>query len=243
MAPCYWTEKDLSAGAAQRSQLIWGDMTWVSGEENVGPLLVPHFSSYQVLDSLVEQYMDRSAYPNLDHVVIAGHSAGAQMAQRYAALRTSTDNDDRLHFWIGNPGSLLWLTPDRPAPNDTCKDIDLYKYGLGGAFPDYATADAKALGREGLAQRYRGRNVHYAFGLADHGAGDTRCQAVTQGESHLERGQNYIKMLEGMEGGLPSTHTVDWIEGASHDKDEMMINTQSVEKVSHSPMHAWRTYN
>lgn len=40
-------------------------------------------------------------------VVIAGHSAGAQMTQRYAALRRSTKNDDRLHFWIGKVGYPL----------------------------------------------------------------------------------------------------------------------------------------
>ena len=234
MAPCWWTQEDLNAGAAEETQLIWGKMTWVSGKYNVGPSLVAKFSSYSVLDSLVAHYMDRSVYPNLNAVVIAGHSAGAQMSQRYAALRSSTENDDRLHYWIGNPGSLLWLTPDRPVPNDTCNGVDVYKYGLESGFPGYATADANALGREGIVQKYRGRNVHYAFGLDDHGPGDTSCQAVTQGISHLERGQNYITMLEGMEGGMPPAQTVDWIEGVSHINEAMMRSAQGIDKVSNS---------
>ncbi len=86
-------------------------------DHNVGPDSISEFSSYDVLDSLVDYYMDTDMYPNLnvssfvdeDHcssrqfqvVVIAGHSAGAQMAQRYIALRNSVKNDDKLHYWIG----------------------------------------------------------------------------------------------------------------------------------------------
>lgn len=67
---------------------------------------------------------------------------------------------------MANPGSLLWLTEDRPYKNESCVDVDLYKYGLGGkAFPAYATGNAKDLGRDGLVDRYRSRNIHYAWGL------------------------------------------------------------------------------
>ncbi|KAF9027741.1 hypothetical protein BDZ89DRAFT_1039356 [Hymenopellis radicata] len=219
MAPCWWTEADLNAGAGEQGQLIWGKMTWVSGHYNVAPDSVSKFSSFQVLDALVAQYMDQSVYPNLNTVVIAGHSAGAQMAQRYAALRATTDNDDRLHYWIGNPGSLLWLTTDRPAPNSNCSD------------PGYATKDANSLGRDGIVERYRGRKVNYAWGTADNGPGDTRCQAVTQGSTHYERGQNYVAMLENMDGGMPSDQTVDWIEGVSHDNEAMMNSAAGLEKL------------
>ncbi len=116
--------------------------------------------------------------------MIAGHSAGAQMAQRYLALRKKTNNDDRLHYWIGessvspyscppqltiftqaNPGSILWLTADRPHPDASCDGFDTFKYGLADGFPAYDTSDAKKLGREGLVARYRNRYAHYAWGL------------------------------------------------------------------------------
>jgi hypothetical protein len=63
-----------------------------------------------------------------------------------------------------NPGSFLWLVKDRPAPNDTCADVDRYKYGLTNGFPGYSTGDVKEIGREGVVARYRSRNVHYAQG-------------------------------------------------------------------------------
>jgi len=65
---------------------------------------------------------------------------------------------------VANAGSLLWLTKDRPAPNSNCEGYDDFKYGLGGKFPAYATGDANKLGRNGLVDRYRSRNMHYAWG-------------------------------------------------------------------------------
>jgi hypothetical protein len=87
------------------------------------------------------------------------------MAQRYAALRVPTADDENIHYWIANPGSILWLVEDRPVPNDSCEGVDEYKYGLSGSFPAYALGNANEIGREGIVERYRGRNMHYAWGL------------------------------------------------------------------------------
>ncbi|KAF9038275.1 hypothetical protein BDZ89DRAFT_410525 [Hymenopellis radicata] len=231
LGPCFFAENDLNAGAAKSDQLLWGLTTWVRGASNVGPSSIKDFSAYDVIDSLVDYYMDTDTFPNLNVVMIAGHSAGAQMAQRYLALRKSTKNDERLHYWIANPGSILWLTEDRPLPNDACEGVDKYKYGLADGFPAYAKKDAKKKGREGIVSRYRQRNAHYAWGLADEGAGDTRCQAQTQGMTHLERGQNFVAMLDGMSGGMPNHTTVDFVVGASHDNVEMMNSAAGGDKL------------
>jgi len=37
-----------------------------------------------------------------------------------------------------------------------------------------------------------------------------------QGGNHLDRGAQFIKMLGGMSGGFPSTHTADFIANVSH---------------------------
>ncbi|SJL16617.1 uncharacterized protein ARMOST_20143 [Armillaria ostoyae] len=165
MCPVFLTEADLCAGAAQDGQLLWGKTNWISGSRNVGPDSVTGVSSFDVLDALVAYYMDRKLYPKLKVLVVGGHSAGGQMAQRYAILRTSTDDDDRLHFWIANPGSLCWLTSNRPIPNDGCEGVDAFKYGLNSNFPAYATKNARALGREGIIKRYHSRTLNYAWGL------------------------------------------------------------------------------
>ncbi len=65
ICPVFLTEADLSAGAAQDGQLLWGKTNWISGSRNVGPDSVIGISSFDVLDALVAYYMDRSLCPNL----------------------------------------------------------------------------------------------------------------------------------------------------------------------------------
>ena len=134
---------------------------------------------------------------------------------------------------MANPGSLVWLAEDRPLPNLACEGVDSYKYGLNDTFPAYALGDANDMGREGIVQRYLGRKVHYAFGLDDTGAGDTRCQAMTQGGSHLERGRNFVTMLNGM-GSRSSASTIDYVPNVSHQADMMVQSIQGLEKVGSS---------
>ncbi|KAK0237429.1 hypothetical protein EDD85DRAFT_543420 [Armillaria nabsnona] len=231
MAPCFFTQPDMQAGAAQEDVLLWGVTTWIDGKENILPSSVPNFGSFDVLDALVAYYMDTGTYPNLNTVVVGGHSAGGQMAQRYAALRKSAENDNRLHFWIANPGSLCWLTDDRPIPNSSCSDADQYKYGLAGNFPAYATTDTNELGRNGIVSRYNGRNLNYAWGTADNGPGDISCEAFTQGRTHLERGRNFVTMLQNLTGGIPALSTVDWIEGVSHSNEDMTSSEAGIDKL------------
>ncbi|KAK0200200.1 hypothetical protein DFS33DRAFT_1395473 [Desarmillaria ectypa] len=216
MAPCFFTEADLEAGVAQDGQLIWDNMTWISRHCNVADH-PSNFSTYDVLDVLVAYYMNTTVYPNLQVVVVAGHLAGGQMTQCYVALRLSTKDDSWLHFWIANPGSLCWLTEDRPFPDNNCSGVDDFKYGLESNFPAYATANARVLEREGIVERYNGCTISYAWGL-------------TQGNTHLERGQYFVSMLEDM-GGIPHCTTVNWVPGIGHDTEGMMASDARIDKV------------
>ncbi|KAK0196324.1 hypothetical protein F5146DRAFT_323046, partial [Armillaria mellea] len=230
LGPCFFTSADLSAGAAQDGQLLYGATTWIDGHHNIAPDSVSDYSSFDVLDALVAYYMDKTTYPNLEVLVVGGHSAGGQTTQRYATLRKSTQNDSQLQFWIANPASLCWLTSDRPVPSDTCSDYDAFKYGLDGNFPTYASSNAKALGREGIISRYHTRALSYAWGLNDKAKGDTRCAAETQGNSHITRGRNFVAMLENT-GGIPNLTTVDWVPGIGHDTAGMMASDAGIDKV------------
>jgi len=53
----------------------------------------------------------------------------------------------------------------------------------------------------------------------------------TQGGTHLERGQNFVAMLEDMDGGIPAQTTVDFIEGVSHDSTAMIYSAEGIDKV------------
>ncbi|KAJ3751745.1 hypothetical protein EV360DRAFT_89420 [Lentinula raphanica] len=227
MAPCFWTEADVEAGAAPEDVLIWGMTTWISGHENTGPDGIDGYSSFEALDRLIGYYMNRTVYPNLNTVVLAGHSAGGQMVQRYVGMRQTTTDDDRLHFWVANPGSLMWLSADRPYPNASCSGVDDYKYGLASGFPAYGTD----LDRDSVLALYNSRIVNYAWGTADDGNGDTRCEAETQGSTHYTRGQNFVNMVNATF-GWPANATVDWVEGVSHDNVGMMESAEGIDKTS-----------
>ncbi|KAF9024708.1 hypothetical protein BDZ89DRAFT_1135849 [Hymenopellis radicata] len=203
MAPCWFTDKDLAAGAAKDSQLIFAAGAGWAGETT------------SVLDGLVAHYMNRTHYPNLKTVVVAGHSGGGQLMQRYATLRQDTAKDGSLQFWIANPASYAWLTSDRPVPDDKCEGVDDYKYGLGGNLPPYAGG----LARKDIISRYRARNVCYLYGKEDHESGDTRCQA------------------KGMEGGMPKTHTASYVDGVGHDPQGMIGSAAGSQKLFKSDTH------
>lgn len=78
------------------------------------------FSSYSVIDQLVTRHLrDRRKFPALKMIVVAGHSAGGQLAQRWALLTNAipeNDNNDnstlrRLHIRtvVANPKSYAYL--------------------------------------------------------------------------------------------------------------------------------------
>jgi hypothetical protein len=139
-------------------------------------------------------------------------------------LRPSQPEDGQITYGVMNPGSFAWLVSDRPvSPTDiTCADptvYDAWYFGIGPGkpkrIPKYVR-DEVLNNRTLVQERYTSRNVFYGFGFEDHGKGDTHCEAQLQGASHLERGQNFMKMLESLPGGFPVNHSVDYIEGVSH---------------------------
>lgn len=59
---------------------------------------------------------------------------------------------------------------------------------------------------------------------------------MVQGYTHLERGQNYETMLNNLPGGFPAAHTIDYVEGVSHDDEGMMYSDKGIDKVRFLPI-------
>jgi hypothetical protein len=64
---------------------------WSGGANNQYPYKQTTVSSYKVLDYILQYYSDSTLYPNLRQIVIGGHSLGAQLTQRYAAVGDELD--------------------------------------------------------------------------------------------------------------------------------------------------------
>ncbi|KAL9937458.1 hypothetical protein V8E36_003867 [Tilletia maclaganii] len=229
---------DRAAGAATATDAVFSQGQWAFGSISRGPGDLT-ISSYSVLDALVEHYFDRSTYPNVNQVWVAGHSLGAVLVQHYAMIRKPTRDDPNLNFWTANPGSYAWPVDDRPfqpEAADACPDIyNTWPYGMSNAtrddVPTYRRSDMLE-NVEQVKQQYYRRRVVYALGLNDHGPGDQHCQARYQGVSHLERGQNMERALSSLPGGKPSSHSFDYIPDTSH-QDYPMVS---------SAMGQWRLF-
>jgi pimeloyl-ACP methyl ester carboxylesterase len=74
-------------------------------------------SSFDAIDSILARLADRSVFPNLAHIVLAGHSAGGQIVQRYAVVGTGTDKltalGVRVRYVVANPSSYAYFSRER----------------------------------------------------------------------------------------------------------------------------------
>ncbi|PWY98499.1 hypothetical protein BCV70DRAFT_218521 [Testicularia cyperi] len=231
VGPVFLNSDDKESGAVHDGELYWHGSQWQSGHRTRNDSPRFNLSSYHILDNLTDWLFLSSEFPGLKSVVIAGHSMGAQAVQRYTLLKKTKKYDPNLHFWIGNPGSWAWLDDQRPYQNASCGEFDKWGYGITNvsSVVGYARRDVNA-SREEVVQRYRTRKVHYALGLLDWGQGDTHCQASMQGGSHLDRGSQFVLALD-RQGGFPASHTLDVIEGTSHQDYPMIRADKSIRRI------------
>ncbi|MFY0479179.1 hypothetical protein [Achromobacter marplatensis] len=184
----------------------WRKASWEDGEESIQATGRPApVTSFQVLDDLLRSLDDRKRLPALANIVLAGHSAGGQLVQRYAVLN-NTDGPLRrdglaLRYVVANPSSYLYLTNERPradgkgyAPYERgiCPTYNQYKYGT-----DKLPAYARETDDTRLFIRYAARDVTYLLGGADnnpeHRLLDKTCGAEAQGATRLARGTAYVQ--------------------------------------------------
>lgn len=253
MAPVFLNREDAGsfpvdeAGEPTSNALVWDNGTWAQGADSVFPSTLydtnglpfapSGISSFQALDKVVSFFSDKTIFPNINTIIIAGHSLGAQMVQRYALIGAVPSATVPVHFVVANPGSFAYLSDWRPRTYVDCLEtFNQWKYGLSSYSQSYLSDFiAQSLNTdndiESVIIRYRKRIVAYLLGLADHGKGDTRCEAKAQGLTHLTRGRNFIKHLEQMDGGFPATHSVDYIANVSHDGPGMFQSKAGLERL------------
>ncbi|QII84486.1 hypothetical protein G3T20_07140 [Bordetella hinzii] len=182
----------------------WRRASWEDGEPSMPAKGRPApVGSMRVLDDILQELARPERLPALRTVVLAGHSAGGQLIQRYAVLN-NVDEDLRkkgldVRYVVANPSSYLYLTPDRPRPDGRgfapyergiCPTYNQYKYGL-----DQLPAYLHDVDRARLASRYAARHVTYLLGSADnnpeHQFLDKTCGAEAQGATRWARGLGY----------------------------------------------------
>ena len=201
------------------SVLRWSLEGWMGGDPAEGP--VPA-SSFAALDAILARLADRALFPALRRIVVAGHSGGAQVAQRYAVLGQGGAQLEAeglaLRYVVANPSSYAYFSAERPYPVEACPDFDRWKYGMTD-LPSYAGAASA----DTLEAAYVRREVIYLWGGEDTDAEqpalDRSCAAAAQGPHRLARGQAYFAYLKSRHPDL--AHRAAIVPGVGHDGDGM----------------------
>lgn len=223
IAPQFLNQDDTARHHLADSVLRWHGNDWMAGEPSIGP---KPLSSYAALDQILLRLSDRKAFPALKEIVIAGHSGGGQVVQRYALLSHSQPAPGiSLRYVIANPSSYAYFDAQRPVPFElaSCPGFNDWKYGLQN-LPAYARGQSAAA----LEKAYVARQVTYLLGQQDtdpnHPALDKSCAAETQGPYRLIRGHNYFDYLKQRHPQL--RHALVEVPGVGHNGDKMFTSPE-----------------
>src|SRR5438445_13467960 len=106
--------------ALDDGELAFSCNGWKDGEPALGSAI----DSFSAMDGLLAALDDKARFPALKEIVVAGHSAGGQYVQRYAAgNRIEPTLSTPVRYLVANPSSYLYLEPWRPVngnPAERC---------------------------------------------------------------------------------------------------------------------------
>jgi hypothetical protein len=229
--PQFLDHFDVVAQHLPTETLHWSRTGWESGEDAHGPAAI---SSFAALDAVLARLADRGWFPSLKTVVVAGHSGGGQLVQRYAVAGHGEGALDKLgihvRYLVANPSSYVYFSPERPAGDGfatfdaaACPTYDRWKYGVNGGLPPYLGGQDAAA----LEAVYAARDVVYLLGTADdnpsHAALDKSCMAEAQGPNRYARGLAYFRYLQRRR-PTDLAHRLLKAPGVGHDGD-LMFNS------------------
>lgn len=122
--------RSLQAATPNNRTLQWHGSQWAYGADTRSPSTfldasgvshpAPGVSSFEAVDAAVAHYANKTRFPNIESIVVAGHSLGAQMVQRYALIGAVPSRDVPVHFVIANPSSYAYLDSVRPNSTANC---------------------------------------------------------------------------------------------------------------------------
>ncbi|MEM7417963.1 MAG: alpha/beta fold hydrolase [Gemmatimonadota bacterium] len=220
VAPTFQTSDDDPAA----DEPFWSSGGWKRGHLSSTDGPDPRISSYAALDVLVDRLTDPSVFPNVDRVVVTGHSAGGQVAHRYAAASgvEGTKPGVTFRYVVANPSTYLYVGPERwrgstfDLPDGSCPDYDEWHYGL-----EDRNSYASAVPDATLRARLVDRDVRILLGTADtlDSQLDVSCGANLQGRHRLDRGQVLVRF---MDDSFPGHRHIEMlVPGVGHSSSSM----------------------
>jgi hypothetical protein len=241
IAPRFPTEADIEAGKAANDALFWSQSGWKQGDESKSSSSHSRqikASSFETIDLIIQKLCNRKNFPNLRMIVIAGHSAGAQFVNRYAAgniveQEVAEKLGIKLRYIVANPSSYLYFDNKRVVSGTdgrfavppagivaACPDYDEYRYGL-----VHLNSYMKKVGDEQIRSQYLRREVIYLLGDKDSKEDaenlDKDCAAETQGPNRLARGKIYYNYLKTLDPNVTERQKLKIVPDISHSSSKI----------------------
>lgn len=228
IAPRFQIFEDLPAD----DEPYWSSGGWKRGHLSRPEGPAPRISSYAVLDTIVARLSDPSRFPAMAEIVVAGHSAGGQVAHRYSAGGMDPRNGVPVRYVVANPSTYLFAADERPDPDGDgfflpdrtdCPDYDEWHYGLAGL-----NSYMSRLSDAEIVERLTERDVTIMVGDRDTGSSqlDVSCGANLQGEHRYARGLNLMAYMDAFFPGHGHTGVV--VPFVAHASREMFTSDQGL---------------
>jgi len=183
----------ISDDNAGSNALVWSTWEWFSGGNSIYPSNTSTVSSYDVMDQIIQYFDDKSVYPNMQKIIISGHSMGAQLVNRYAAVGKDLQTSAPLVYYIADPNDYLWFSDTRPNSTSDCSSYNDWNDGVAN-YANYNTYNGAlaAEGVESVQTAYNSRVLAYARATRDMGDYSENCNPYSQGDNRYTRFFNFI---------------------------------------------------
>jgi len=212
----------------------------------------PDLTSFDFVDQILRKLANKTVFPNLKAIVVAGHSAGGQFVARYQmANRIHETLGVPVTYVVANPSSYAWPDATRPLPDDdaapenakgawstedvhtkfsygafdakACANYDRWPAGL----ENRTTGYTAKMSDEQLKKQLVSRPTTFLFGQVDVlplGGFDSSCPAMAQGATRRARGEAYVKYINDHFG---AKHAVQIVSECGHN-DRCVYTTDKV---------------
>jgi pimeloyl-ACP methyl ester carboxylesterase len=212
----------------------------------------PELSSFDFMDEIVRKLGNKTVFPNLRNIVVAGHSAGGQFVARYQmSNRVHESLGTPISYVVANPSSYAWPSSTRPLPVDdaatenakgaweTDKPHTKFSYGPFDAsacqnydrwpagFQNRTAGYTAKISDDQLKKQLVSRPTTYLLGQVDTlplGGFDSSCLAMAQGATRRARGEAFVKYVNEE---LGAHHAIQIVPECGHN-DRCVYTTDAV---------------
>lgn len=213
-----------STAASSPEDFYWPNTNWRRGRPSANS---NQLSSFDAIDSLINQLANKNRFPVLKKIIITGHSSGAAFTHVYAGANKSEALHSSIEFEYVVANSQFFYYPNDKRIDESnnqlytpsgCSASTIWPLGYN-ATPSYLTQTSLTT----FNSQFTSRNITYLLGngnQADPTFNSSNCENTLQGSSRYNRGENMFRFMElTYPGG--HNHKKAIVNGIGHDGQGM----------------------